>query len=109
MPWQSTRYERQSPGNGAHHKVLLVGEHDIGCVGIISTIGFIDLEFFLLLFRMGHEGWRYKEGAIMGTRNGADNGDAKISPSYKKYNATHVLREMETPALVLPWQFGGTF
>jgi hypothetical protein len=49
--------------NETHHEVLLVREHDIGCVGIISTIRLVDLEFFLLLFRNGHarQGQRDKE------------------------------------------------
>lgn len=40
-----------SSRRNAYGEVLLVGEHKVDGIGVVGAVGFIDDEFFLLLFR----------------------------------------------------------
>ena len=37
--------------NQTHHEVLFFHKHQVGCVGVIDAVRFIDRELFLLCFK----------------------------------------------------------
>jgi hypothetical protein len=49
---------------GTHGEVLLIGEHEVGGIGVIGAVGFINAKFLFLLFRKDgeNEEWRSDNG-----------------------------------------------
>jgi hypothetical protein len=76
---------------------LFIGQHKFRRTRVIGTVGFIDDEFFFLLFRKGQRAKR--ERAVVSIEQW------EIQIGHIVRIRTHTFQEMLTPPLVLPRQF----
>jgi hypothetical protein len=96
--WGSQCGENQRKQVRTHREVLLVGEHKLRGAGIICAIGFVDNEFFFLLFRMRVKRQKQKTTTM-------SNGQWEDQIGHMDRIRTHALQEMLTPSLVRPREF----